>query len=55
MQHRPDVIYLTGLPDNIYTQPAHQKFNAHLKYEMAYRKIESRLLKSAKANRNSGV
>lgn len=54
MQHRPDVIYLTGLPDNIYTQAAHQKFNARLKYEMAYRKIESRLLKPAIVNRNPG-
>lgn len=44
MQHRPDVIYLTGLPDNVYSQAAHSEFNAKLKYSMAYRKIESRLI-----------
>ncbi len=43
MQHRPDVIYLTGLPDDKTTQAAHEKFCAHMKYSMAYRKIESRL------------
>lgn len=45
MQHRPDVIYLTGLPDSVCTQAAHQSFNAHLKHAVAYRKIESRLIK----------
>lgn len=45
MQHRPDVIYLTGLPDDKTSQAAHQQFRAHLKYSMAYRKIESRLIK----------
>mgnify|MGYP000470417516 CR=1 FL=1 len=43
MQHRPDVIYLMGLPDNKASQAAHEQFKAHLKYSMAYRKIESRL------------
>jgi len=45
MQHRPDVIYLTGLPDDKTTQPAHEHFRAHLQYSMAFRKIESRLEK----------
>ena len=53
LQHRPDVIYLMGLPDNVASQAAHESFNAYLKHESAYRKIEPRLLK-ASIQRRSG-
>lgn len=52
LQHRPDVIYLMGLPDNVASQAAHESFNAFLKHESAYRKIEPRLLKSSTQRRS---
>ena len=51
MQHRPDIIYLMGLPDNVASQAAHESFNAFLKHASAYRKIEPRLLKSPTQHR----
>ncbi len=52
MQHRPDVIYLMGLPDSVSSQAAHESFNAFLKHESAYRKIEPRLLKPTSRRRS---
>lgn len=40
LQHRSDVVFLTGIPDRVSTQPHHEKFSAVDIYNKSYDKIE---------------
>jgi len=40
LQHRSDVVYLTGVPDQVSTQPHHDKFEAWDSYNRAYAKVK---------------
>ncbi len=40
LQHRTDVIYLTGIPDRVSTQPHHDKFSAWETYNKAMMRVK---------------
>jgi hypothetical protein len=40
LHHRSDVVFLTGLPDQVSTQPHHAKFSDFQTYNRAYSRIE---------------